>query len=947
MKSLFRPVWLTVASSILAFVALPAGAQQGADEEIEEIIVSGFRGTPRTAVDSAVPIDSFNSDQIEAVAHTDTVDILQTLVPSYNVSRQPISDGSTFIRPAELRGLPPHHTLVLINGKRRHRAALVGIGGDGEQGPDVSTIPSVALYSVEVLRDGASSQYGSDAIAGVINFNLKSDSSGGTLVADTGSYFDGDGDAYTVAGNIGLPLTENGFINLSAEITDQEFTQRHHQYCEGWFCVDQNNPRFAGSDDIPQDYITGTPTPGLSAYENGLQTLFPAGISSASVQGDVVQPWGNPNHDSVRAFVNAGIEMGNGMEVYGWGNYSESTGDGSFFYRWPGNGTIEIVRKADGSEFSPLEIFQGGFTPRFEGEVADIGGVLGLRGATDGGFSWDVSGRFGESEVDYRLFNTINPSYGPDTPTDFKPGKLTNTEAQFQIDLINEFDMGGSSPLVFAYGVSYLDEEYDVAQSVQLASYAPGPHSLADPYGFCTDEVFPPGTMGVDDDGDPINISGTPDYASRSVVGVAGTGEWTESIGGVAAVAGNTIPGLDCAAVDADGDPTDPVYTVVGVGSNGFPGYSPAFSEKYTRDSFAVYADISTDVSDSLYLQAAVRYEDYSDFGDELVGKVAARLRLNDQIAIRGSFGTGFRAPTPGQQGTTNVSTRLPNGFPVATGLFPAQNAVSVALGATPLTAETSTSWTLGLTADIEELTLTIDFYSIEIDDRFRAISTLDVSSDCPGLDADAMAACQNFLALESAGVVGADTIGGVFYFTNAIDSKTTGVDVVASYPIAWDNGQGTTLQFAFNYNTNELVKDPLDTVNAEDTFDFENRDPNVRWNLTATHAVGDFSLMARARYFGRWFDSDEYDPDDHNLSGDPLAVQWFDSVAYVDLEGTYRFNDNWSVSLGGRNIFDEFPDKVDRSVNDNDYCCGRTYASTMLAPWQGGYYYGSVRVSF
>ncbi len=145
MKFLFRPVWLTIASSILALAALPAGAQQGADEEIEEIIVSGFRGTPRSAVDSAVPIDSFNSDQIERVAHTDTIDILQTLVPSFNVSRQPISDGSSFIRPMELRGLPPHHTLVLINGKRRHRASLVGIGGDGDACPDISTVPAVAL----------------------------------------------------------------------------------------------------------------------------------------------------------------------------------------------------------------------------------------------------------------------------------------------------------------------------------------------------------------------------------------------------------------------------------------------------------------------------------------------------------------------------------------------------------------------------------------------------------------------------------------------------------------------------------------------------------------------------------------------------------------------------------------------------------------------------------
>jgi len=929
MKSLFKPLWLIVASSILALVALPAGAQQGADEEIEEIIVSGFRGTPRTAVDSAVPIDSFNSDQIERVAHTDTIDILQTLVPSFNVSRQPISDGSSFIRPMELRGLPPHHTLVLINGKRRHRAALVGIGGDGDAGPDISTVPSVALYSVEVLRDGASSQYGSDAIAGVINFNLKTDSSGGTLVASAGSMYEGDGNATTIAGNIGLPLTENGFINLSAEWTDQEFSERSHQYCESWFCVDSSNPIFADSPADRQDYVNGVGSASLSPYEQNLQTLYPAGVSAASVEGSVVQPWGNPNHDSVRFFVNAGIEFGNGMELYGFGNYSDSTGDGSFFYRYPGNGTIEVIRKADGTEFSPLEIFPGGFTPRFEGKITDIGGVLGLRGATDGGFSWDVSGRFGESEIDYRLFNTINPSYGPDTITDFLPGDLINTEAQFQIDLVNEFDMGGSSPLVFAYGFSFLDEEYDVVQSSQLASYDAGPHAQSDPYGFCSREVFADGTMIVDPDDATmmIDIGGTPDYASRTVLDNAGGGLFASSISGLAAVSGLAVAGLDC----TNGD--DPAYRVVGVGSNGFPGYSPAFSETYSRDSYAVYADVSTDVTDNLYLQAAIRFEDYSDFGDELVGKIAGRLRLNDQIALRGSFGTGFRAPTPGQQGTTNVSTRLPQGLPVATGLFPAESSVSVALGALPLQAETSTSWTLGLTADLEELTLTIDFYSIEIDDRFRAISTLDVSTD-----PTAGEAYQNFLDLSAAGVVGAESIGGVFYFQNAIDTKTTGVDIVASYPIAWDNGQQTDLQFAMNYNTTELTADPLGTMNAEDAWDMENRDPNLRWNVTANHSFSDsFSLMARARYYGRWYDGDN----------DPVQIQRFSAVAFIDLEGSYRFNDNWSLSLGARNLFDEFPDKVNRDVNDNDYCCGRTYASTMLAEWQGGYYYGAVRVSF
>jgi len=917
---------ISVLALAIPGLATVANAQGAQEEAIEEIVVSGLRGKPRSSVDSAVPIDTFDAAAIEAVSHTDLQDVLQTLIPSYNVSRQPISDGSSFIRPAELRGLPSHHTLVLVNGKRRHRAALVSIGGSGTQGPDVATIPSVAVQSIDVLRDGASALYGSDAIAGVINFNLKNNTDGFSLVMDGGSSFEGDGDTYSIAGNIGLPLGENGFLSLSAEYNSTDFTERGEQYCEGWFCLSPGNPRFGDPSQLRQDFVNGVATSAatpLDVYIGGLQQAFPAGVAAASVQGSVVQPWGQPNSESVRTFYNAGVELANGMELYSFGNYSKSKGDGSFFYRYPGNGTIETLRNSDGSFYNPLEKFPGGFTPRFEGEVEDISVAGGLRGESDSGFAYDASVRYGSDEIDYRLFNTVNPSFGVDSPTDFRPGTLTNEELQFQLDLSNEMDIGTASPLVVAYGVSYMDETYDVGQSSDVASYAAGPHATPDPFGFCTQEVFAPGTMLPDPDGDPgdmVDVGGLPDYPSRT-----------------ATPAGAGVIALDCSGVsDAAtpwSSPLDPVYTVVGVGSNGFPGYSPAFSEEYNRDSFAIYGDISTDVTDQFFIQAAVRYEDYSDFGDELVGKIAGRFLVNDQFAIRASFGTGFRAPTPGQQGTTNVSTRLPQGLPVATGLFPATGPVAQALGATPLDAETSTSFTIGFTAETDDLSLTVDFYQIDIDDRFSAISTLDVSPDPTSGEA-----YQNFLALQGANVSGAETIGGVFYFTNAFDSRTTGVDVVASYPIDWGNGQETGLQFAFNYNKSELKSDASAFLNAEDQFDFENADPNIRWNVTANHAIGEVSIMARGRYYGESQNSD---------NTTPLSVQDYGSTFFVDLEASYQFNDNWRVSVGGRNIFDQFPDKVDRVASDNDFCCGRVYASSSLVPWQGGYYYGRVSVSF
>jgi iron complex outermembrane receptor protein len=258
-------------------------------------------------------------------------------------------------------------------------------------------------------------------------------------------------------------------------------------------------------------------------------------------------------------------------------------------------------------------------------------------------------------------------------------------------------------------------------------------------------------------------------------------------------------------------------------------------------------------------------------------------------------------------------------------------------LGAEPLKAETSTSYTFGVTADVGELTFTIDYYSIEIDDRFNAISTLDVTSD-PNGDPDAYA---RFLALEAAGVAGAASIGGVNYFQNAIDSTTTGVDIVASYPLEWGNGMDTSLNLAYAFNESELDADPLDVLNAENEWDFDNFDPNHRWNLTAMHNFSEkLSGLLRIRYYG--------EAENSNTGGtgpNGLRFQTFDATTFFDLEGSYRFNDNWRVTVGGRNITDEYPDATAREIGD--FCCGRIYPSGTVVPWQGGYWYARVSADF
>ena len=838
----------------LAFTASPVMAES--EEVIEEVVVTGVRGKPRTVRESPVPVDVFSSQDLEDVAFTDMNDILSTLVPSYGLEREAISDGATFIRPAKMRGLPTDKTLVLVNGKRRHRAALVEIGGTGAQGPDLATIPASAIKSIEIVRDGATALYGSDAIAGVMNFILKDDASGGSFAMETGRYFAGDGKNVTITGNMGFALGSEGFLNVSGEFSTADPTYRGEQYCRTVFCLDP------AGDDYAEFIDNGDPR----RVALGTDADFLAATANASLFGDVVQPWGAPNAEAMRFFFNAGMPITDSVDFYAFGNFSDSDSDGSFYYRYPYNGTIEELREPDGSIYIPLEKYPGGFTPRFFGYVEDISFAAGLKSEDNGPLSWDISARFGESSIDYTLANTINPSMGPASPTSFDPGTLTNTETQLQAD----FSYVLSDTVTLVFGASYLDEEYEISEG-EPDSYENGPYSAADPWDFC-------------------NADGTPTAAGLGV---------------------DASFGLDCA------DDDDPVYTAVGVGSNGFPGYSPLFSSNYTRDSFAFYLEGNMDVTEDLFAQAAVRYEDYEDFGSEVIYKVAGKYDISDNIGIRASFNTGFRAPTPGQQGTTNVSTRLPNGFPVATGLFPAGGPIAQALGAEELDAETSEGLSIGFVGNLGALDFTVDYYTIDIEDYFSAVSERDVSTD-----PTESAAYENFLALDSAGVVGANTIGSVFFFTNAYDVNVSGVDAVLTYPVESDLGT-TDITFTYGFTEFEYDSDPSGFRDAEDQFDDVNFDPNSRAILQIRHAWEDYAFLLRTSY---WGESENYQ------SGN---IQDFDPVSMTDLQFTY-FGENFSLTMGGMNVFDEYPNEDEIG----DYCCGRIYPSPSNISWMGGRWY-------
>jgi iron complex outermembrane receptor protein len=465
----------------IAGAASQQARAEPAHETVEEVTVVGSRRA--NAVDTVAPVDVISAAQFESVGAPDMDNMLRSLVPSYNVAQQPINDESTLVRPANLRGLPPDNTLVLVNGKRRHRGGVITFLGDGisdgAQGPDVGPIPTIALKEVQVLRDGAAAQYGSDAIAGVINFQLKDAADGAAFEARYGQYYEGDGATSQLAGNMGLPLGADGFANLSFEISESDPTSRSSQRADAQALIDAGNTA----------------------------VLTPA------------QVWGQPEiKDSMKFFVNTGYRFSESLDGYFFGNYATRKVDGGFFYRNPN--TRDSVYSKDGGEtllvadlnpgnaiscptvainnnapdpaalalisaggaldsecFVFNELFPGGFTPRFGGKIVDQSAVTGLRGAFANGLRYDVSAGYGSSEVEFLIYNTVNASLGPDTPTRFNPGVNHQTDTNLNVDMAYPVAISGlASPLNVAFGFEWREEEFEVERG-QLESYQIGPYA--------------------------------------------------------------------------------------------------------------------------------------------------------------------------------------------------------------------------------------------------------------------------------------------------------------------------------------------------------------------------------------------------------------------------------------------------------------------------------------
>ena len=798
---------------------------------LEGLVAIGSRARPRTVTQSAVPIDAISSQDFIEQGDTDLNDLLRTVIPSFNVNPQATGDAAKIIRPASLRGLAPDHTLVLLNGKRRHRAAVITwIGGgfaDGAQGPDISSIPAIAVRQAEVLRDGASAQYGSDAIAGVMNFTLKDAPSGGSVEVRTGTFREGDGESYSVAGNIGLPLGEGGFANLSAEFGASNPTSR-------------------------------------SVQRDDAAALIAAGNTHVR---DPAQIWGAPTIDNdLKLWGNFGRFLGDGLQLYGHANYASETVTGGFFFRNPntrggvfsldGGKTLLVGDvldaqdgKVDGSAGCPVveitnwvpdpdklarvladpncftfqEMFPGGFTPQFGGDVMDASVVAGVRGHTHDGLLWDVSASFGRNAIDFFIDNTVNASLGPASPSHFDPGIYQQSEVNLNVDL----NYTVSDVVNVAGGAEFRDEHFEIGIG-EVDSWQIGPFAAQ---GFSA-------------------------------------------------------------------------------GSNGFPGFSDIAAGDWHRTNFAAYGDLEVRSRDDRWtLGTAIRGERFEDFGTTANWKVAARYGLSDAFAVRGSASTGFRAPTPGQQNAFNVSTQFDRtlGDLVNNGTIPSTSRVAEIKGGKALDAEKSLNTSLGFVLDAGAFRASADYFRIALSDRLALSKVF-------ALDA---AEAERLI---SEGITSARNLANFRFFTNNFDTRTQGVDVVASFaPAAMT---GTEFSLAFNQTNTTVTRHDPEVLSEVRIRQLEDALPGTRWMASGRRAWGGVSALARLSYYAGWFDS----RDDRDYPGEYV----------VDLEATYVVNESMTLTIGGQNALNQYPEE-----NPNaSAVAGNRYSPATPFGASGGFYY-------
>ncbi|WP_051033450.1 TonB-dependent receptor [Sandarakinorhabdus sp. AAP62] len=855
----------------LALAAAPAAAQTAAAEETagEEkvIVVVGTRRTDRSILDTASPVDVVGAAELATQPASNVLDVIKALVPSFYVGQNAISDASTFVRAPSLRGLSADEVLVQLNGKRLNRSALVQVftGGDtalsfGSQGADVSTIPSLAIGSLQILRDGATAQYGSDAIAGVMNYGLREDT-GLEVVARYGQFYRGDGESYQIAANAGFKLGDRGFVNLTGEYTDDAGTVR-------------NATR-------PIALIFAQQNPGLA---NQLPN-FPG----------PVQIYGSSPGYATRFLLNSAYELTPEAKLYFIANYSRLKADQSFNYRSPigatnvpvVGGTTNINPNAafatpiyltpcpasaasagcpaggfvkDNNIYNFTSLYPAGFTPRFVGVTEQYFGVLGIKGKS-GDLTYDLSGTIARNSINLSMYSSISPSFGRQSQTSFEFGKLIQEEQNLNADFTYAVEAGLASPITLSWGGEFRRETYtQTAGDVQ--SYAAGPFAVQNLY--------------------TLQAGGT--YLFDSQV-------------------------------------TKPV------GASGYGGTSPTFAGSRSQQSYAIYAGAETDVTDTFSLGAMGRFERYNTFGSAFVAKGNFRWEVADMFAIRGTAGTGFHAPSPGQNNTAILTTTFVAGDQVQVGTYPVTSNIAQYYGGQSLRPERSTNFGLGFVlTPSDAVSLTVDAYSIKVTNRIGISQNFFVTA------ADLAAEP----ALQAVGLGGA-----VNYFTNGFDTRTRGVDVVGTWRGDLAGGR-TNLTFAYNYNKSTVPRFDPNVIGAAQIINIGNLAPNHRANFTATWQKDGFALTLREAYYGSWREEVGY------------PGQKFGARLTTDIDVSYTIQEHYTLSVGASNLFNTYPDRVANSPDNRIFTSTNSLGDGQIYPnaggpfgFNGGLWYARIRVKY
>jgi iron complex outermembrane receptor protein len=737
-------------------------------ETLDEVLVTGNRSKPRTAIDSAVPIDNIKTSDVQNVGEASIERALTFSIPSFNSQDQAISDATAGFSPADLRGLGPSRTLVLINGKRVNQQAQAYLNrtpGKGEVGINLKSIPLAAVERIEVLRDGASSQYGSDAMSGVMNFILKKDSAFSTISAGTGITSEGDGFQFNMDYNTTLPFGNGGRINLTLAYTDQEKTNRAGS--PGLNEVDESTAR---QNEI--DFAANDPTLGMIV--------------------------GRPDLQQKTIFANITHPIGENAEFYMTHGYSERWNRSFAYYRFPG--WRQDVADANFLTSAPEDFV--GYHPTFEGDIKDFFNVVGID--LDLGNDWmmDLSVTHGKNSIYYTVNRSVNRDYLADngwSPTSFKPGGYAFSNLIQNADLTKSF----SDQVSFSAGVEYKTEKF---------------------------EAFP-------------------------------------------------------------GDP----FSRYGGGSDSFAGISLDQEGEWDRNNVAVYSGVDVDFSDDLLVSAAVRYEDFSDFGSNFSWKMASRYKLGDKSAVRASYSTGFRAPSLHQKYLSNTQYIIVAGSsePLLQGTLQNGSPEALALGIKDLFAETSQNLTAGITfGNGSNFSGSVDFYSINVDDRILFTSQL---QGAEGSDLSQTLSDAGLYAVQA--------------WINAGNTKTTGLDFVL-------NWRGDNLDLGLIGNFNETTLESIDTpselagVNIftrEEAGLITNSRPKSKIILTADYSTDRWDMGVYNTHFG------EVTVTAPESGGDDQALA---AKLITDFRLSYKFTPQLSLNGIVNNAFDVYPDETLASTN-------------------------------